>query len=103
MNSGDEWDYFNELEDCETYNWANKATFQTTSDEGKAILASPNGRGAALLLTTHKSTFGQRAFIWQINIWCENDELNWLFNVRTGTSSGAEGDTLDDLLGDVPP
>jgi hypothetical protein len=80
-------DEFHQDEDCADFYWENRQTFLTTEDDGKAILASPNGRGAALMLATHKSTFGQRAFIWRIDIWCENDELHWFFNVKVGTSS----------------
>ena len=52
----------------------------TDSDEGKAILGSPNGRGAGLLLATHKSTFGAK-FIDSVVFWCEDDYINLLFNV----------------------
>ncbi|RDW59246.1 hypothetical protein BP5796_12170 [Coleophoma crateriformis] len=38
--------------------WPNGHTFPMTTDEGKAILGSPNGRGVAFFLYQHKTVLG---------------------------------------------
>ena len=68
--------------ECSQIPWDKKATFDASSDEGKALLASPNGRGAALMLITHKSTFGANRYIDQVTVWCEESQLNFMFRVH---------------------
>lgn len=82
---------FSEDKHCPDMPWDKKKEFGMDSDEGKAILASPNGRGAALLLGTHKSTFGEHTTIGKVDVWCwEKDgeyEMNWMFHVDHAASA----------------
>jgi hypothetical protein len=47
--------------------WPGKV-FEMASSEGRAILGSPNGRGVAFLLATHKELLGQR-IIERVLVW----------------------------------
>ena len=46
-------------------------TFSMTSDEGKAILGSPNGFGAGYLLVQHKSQLGNRV-VEKVQVWMDD-------------------------------
>lgn len=54
------------------------------SDEGKVLLASENGRGAALLLIQHKKEFGSTTSIEGVTFWCSgrSGPLNLMFHVK---------------------
>ncbi|KAI9706181.1 MAG: hypothetical protein M1820_004942 [Bogoriella megaspora] len=64
-------------------------TFDMTTDEGKAILATPTGRGPAWFLGQHKQRFGQTS-IYSASVWFEERHrparkfLNILFAVEGG-------------------
>lgn len=47
--------------------WPGKI-FEMASSEGRAILGSPNGRGVAFLLATHKEQLGQRT-VERVLVW----------------------------------
>jgi hypothetical protein len=83
---------FESYTDCEGLGWANRRQFSMESSAGKALLASPNGRGAAFLLIQHKSVFGPKTTIAGVEVWCRelddsdednpiHPELNFLFHV----------------------
>jgi hypothetical protein len=66
--------------------WDKRIEWDSNSDEFKAILASPNGRGVALLLITHKSTYGQLTHVSKITAWCssinpDDEQINLLFDI----------------------
>ncbi|KAF2635560.1 hypothetical protein P280DRAFT_484604 [Massarina eburnea CBS 473.64] len=68
---------------CGKYLWDNRKTF-TKGEEGfNALLASPNGRGSAMILITHKSVFGQKRQIESVSVWCadKDGEINLMFTV----------------------
>ncbi|PSN68562.1 hypothetical protein BS50DRAFT_461962, partial [Corynespora cassiicola Philippines] len=48
--------------------WRNRRTFLHGTDEFKALLGSPNGRGAALILITHKGAFGPKTRISSVSL-----------------------------------
>ncbi|KAF2659417.1 hypothetical protein K491DRAFT_775600 [Lophiostoma macrostomum CBS 122681] len=75
-----EWQIMRGAE-CGSYPWANRVEFEITSDEGKALMASPNGRGAALMLITHKEAFGEKRVLEKVTVWCENGQINFMFTV----------------------
>lgn len=52
-------------------NWANKVVVGMDTNEGKAILASPNGRGIAWLLTNQKAQMGIKT-IESVTVWADN-------------------------------
>lgn len=62
--------------------WPGRKEYSMDRDEGKAILASPNGRGAALLLIQHKVQLGERITIEKAAVFREGEETNLLFYVR---------------------
>lgn len=76
---------FDDDEHCDGMLWGHKREFGMDGDAGKALLASPNGRGAALLLGTHKAAFGEKKTIEKVTVWCVKVkgayELNWMFHV----------------------
>lgn len=63
--------------------WDNKLEFGMDEPEGKALLATPNGRGAAWLLIQHKSVFGQRRTIEKVQVYWtkteDGDFVNMIF------------------------
>ena len=71
-------------ETCHKYLWHEKRAFFPGDDAYRVLLASPNGRGAALILITHKAAFGQRRMIGKIDLWCAHSggQVNLLFTVR---------------------
>jgi hypothetical protein len=77
---------FDDDEHCsEIEGWERKKEWGLNTDEGKVLLASPNGRDAALTLIKHKGTFGVGTRIDRVAVWCskKNDwELNWVFFVN---------------------
>jgi hypothetical protein len=65
--------------------WEKKKEWGMNTNEGKVLLASPNGRGAALTLIKHKGTFGVGTRIDRVAVWCSKKnvlELNWVFFVN---------------------
>ena len=64
--------------------------FTSDTDQFKALLASPNGVGAALLLIQHKFAFGPSATINALTVWCRLDEEfdeAWIMLIRAGSPS----------------
>jgi hypothetical protein len=58
-------------------------TFTMSTREGKALLATSNGHGAAFLLIQHKSTFGEKATIDTVTMYCDDtNAVNLLFHVN---------------------
>ncbi|KAF2121147.1 hypothetical protein BDV96DRAFT_594378 [Lophiotrema nucula] len=56
---------------CEgNYGWDNHKEIKMDTEEGKAVLSSPNGRGMALFLIRHKQALGKRSIIDKVSIWC---------------------------------
>jgi hypothetical protein len=79
---------FSAEEHCKNIPWGKRLQFTMTSDEGKVLLASPNGYGAAMLLIQHKSTFGPRTTISGVTVYCHIPEdedkegsLHFMFHV----------------------
>jgi len=68
---------------CERNKWNNRKHFVPADEGYKALLASPNGRGAALMLITHKSVFGQRRSIRSIDLWCDERDSVSKCNLQT--------------------
>lgn len=64
--------------------WPGRKEYTMDSDEGKAILGSPNGRGAALLLIQHKATMGETTTIEKVAVFGEGEDTNLLFYVKKG-------------------
>jgi hypothetical protein len=64
---------------CRSYRWANRREWNWDTDEFKAIISSPNGRGAALMLIQHKYLFGQRSYISKASMWCGGNELHLMY------------------------
>ncbi|KAI9708119.1 MAG: hypothetical protein M1820_004323 [Bogoriella megaspora] len=56
-------------------------TIQMSTDEGKAILGSPNGRAGAFILAQHQQAFGKRKTINSVRIWNEIGLPSVMFNV----------------------
>jgi hypothetical protein len=55
------------------------------------LIASPNGRSAALILITHKSDFGEHTVIGSVTAWCQEDK-----NEEPGSEdSGGEQSSWD--------
>jgi hypothetical protein len=89
-----DWDSFDPFFHCHQFTWDKRRRFDMTTEEGKVLLASPNGLGAAYLLIQHKSTFGAQTTIAGVTMWCETkeetpgpgddgyDDLNLMFHVR---------------------
>ncbi|KAF2645071.1 hypothetical protein P280DRAFT_466302 [Massarina eburnea CBS 473.64] len=72
--------------DCARYEWDNRVELPPEHDGFNALLASPNGRGAPLMLITHKSVFGQRRIIESVTVFCSpfigGLDVNLLFTIR---------------------
>ncbi|ORY08187.1 hypothetical protein BCR34DRAFT_616466 [Clohesyomyces aquaticus] len=65
--------------------WSGRKEFTMDTDEGKAILGSPNGRGAAMMLIQHKATMGTYTTIEKVAVFGDGDgETNLLFYVKKG-------------------
>ncbi|KAF2264777.1 hypothetical protein CC78DRAFT_580018 [Lojkania enalia] len=65
------------------YKWAQRLEFGMDTQQGQALLSSPNGRGAALLLIRHKDTFGRRSTISRVAFFCGgSSEVHLLFWVH---------------------
>ncbi|KAF2016664.1 hypothetical protein BU24DRAFT_451148 [Aaosphaeria arxii CBS 175.79] len=81
-------------DDCASFSWERRVSYPMDSEEGKALLASPNGNGIAWFLLQHKSTFGERTTVDRVEVWCkyepiEDDpegedeaQINMLFHIR---------------------
>jgi hypothetical protein len=84
--------------DCMEVGWDQRIDFLRGSDEYYAILATPNARGVALLLITHKNTFGERAVITKITLWCspnqpdKDNDPNLLFTLGVADHSDPDFD-----------
>jgi hypothetical protein len=85
------WDAFDHDEECEHYDWGHRVDIPMTTDAGKAILGSPNGRGAGHLLFEHKKTFGAKTTISGVTFYCSENyhsdqpfEMNAIFHVWKG-------------------
>ncbi len=69
-------------EHCEMISPTKKRVFQVNEEAYSALIASPNGRGAALILITHKHVFGEHAIIESVTAWCdEGGHINLMFTV----------------------
>ena len=84
---------------CASYKWENRREFTMETDEGRALLSSPNGRGAALILIRHKATFGDFTTIDKVTFWCgsigEDWELHLMFHVKKQAEPGTEGESKE--------
>jgi hypothetical protein len=72
-------------DNCEEMYWEDRKVFTMDNARGKALLASPNGLGAAYMLIQHKSTFGEKTTIESVTVWCSDEDtnlLNFLFIVK---------------------
>lgn len=90
---------------CGDYLWTTGRREFFPKDEGyKALLASPNGRGAALMLITHKAVFGERRMIGSIHLWCEREDgkISLLFAVNEHDEEDDDDDWDDDGEPDDP-
>ncbi|KAF2870390.1 hypothetical protein BDV95DRAFT_80334 [Massariosphaeria phaeospora] len=76
---------------CRRFKWDNRKEYGVETDEAKALLASQNGRGAALLLIRHKGTFGSRTAIEKVTFWCGGEsnerDIHLLFTVKKRTEA----------------
>ncbi len=70
-----------EKEDCLKMQWAQRQEFLPETEAYQVLIASPNGRGAALLLITHKSTFGERNIIQSVTVFCSMTEVHLMFTI----------------------
>jgi hypothetical protein len=73
--------------DCELMDWDARRTFLPSHEEYKVLIASQNGRAAALLLIAHKAVFGEHTVIESADVWCEGDseemmDVNMLFTYK---------------------
>ena len=62
--------------------WSSRKEYSMDTDEGKAILGSPNGRGVTLLLIQHKAQLGERTTIEKVAVFGEAEGTNLLFYVK---------------------
>lgn len=62
------------------------STFTPDSDEGLALLGSPNGRGGAFMASQHKALFGATRQVTKISAWGNTQDPDMLFEF--GTSEG---------------
>lgn len=62
--------------------WGSQVTFEMTSDQGKALLGTPNGGGVAWILINHKAQLGIKT-ISSVTIW-KTTEIAQLENGETG-------------------
>ena len=67
---------------CGGFKWRNRREWDMSSEEARALLGSPNGRDAGLMLITHKWVFGNAATISKVTFWCGRRELHPLFTVK---------------------
>ncbi|KAF2656276.1 hypothetical protein K491DRAFT_745228 [Lophiostoma macrostomum CBS 122681] len=77
---------FDEDKECDKFRWKDQVAFSMSSDAGKALLGSPNGRGAGHLLLEHKSTFGEKTTLSHVTFYCsgkDDEEINFIFHVQT--------------------
>jgi len=54
--------------------WPGRKEYSMNTNEGKAILGSPNGRGVALLLIQHKAQLGERTTIEKVAVFGEGED-----------------------------
>lgn len=67
------------------YRWNRRREFNMDTEEGRALLSSPNGRGAAIFLIMHKNTFGEKTTISKVTVWCgyvSSYEVHMMFTVQ---------------------
>jgi hypothetical protein len=67
--------------------WPGRKEYRMDTAEGKALMGSPNGRGAALLLVQHKDTMGERRTIDKVAVFSENGDTNLLFYLSKPASA----------------
>ncbi|KAF1959513.1 hypothetical protein CC80DRAFT_583975 [Byssothecium circinans] len=83
-------------EDCEKLEWDDRKEFKPGSESYDVLIASPNGRGAALMLITHKAVFGQRKVIGSVTVFCSLDvgvlTPTLLFEVKQEEKSDDDGE-----------
>ncbi|KAF2686368.1 hypothetical protein K458DRAFT_387377 [Lentithecium fluviatile CBS 122367] len=79
---------------CQRYLWDNRKKFLPEDEGYRSLRASPNGRGAALLLITHKATFGQRKMIESVQLWCAHTggQINLLLTVKEHEEGDDDGE-----------
>ena len=75
-------------------------TFSIESDEGLALLGTPNGRGVAWLLKQHEELSGKRAS--KVTVWCDVEKVplkpSMLFHLE---NAGVTEDELSSLSAEV--
>jgi hypothetical protein len=82
---GDQSKPFDEDEECAGYGWKERVELAMSSDSGKALLGSSNGRGAGHLLIEHKATYGDRTTISHVTFYYlgkDDFEVNLIFHVH---------------------
>ena len=70
---------------CGRWRWRDRKVYTMDTPEGKALLGSPNGRGAALILIQHKNYFGVTTTISHVTFWCgakDDWEVHLMFHVQ---------------------
>ncbi|KAF2440894.1 hypothetical protein P171DRAFT_84972 [Karstenula rhodostoma CBS 690.94] len=94
-----------ELTRLPRHTWDKKNVFEPDSEAYKALIASPSGRSAALLLATHKKVFGERRIIESVTFWCQTpDEINYnlLFTIKDHDEEEDDTDWEDEKESEDP-
>ena len=85
---------------CSVYLMWPGLTFSIESDEGLALLGTPNGRGIAWLLKQHEELIGKRAS--KVTVWCDVEKVplksSMLFHLE---NAGVTEDELSSLSAEV--
>ncbi|KAL5376935.1 hypothetical protein PMIN06_011265 [Paraphaeosphaeria minitans] len=85
--------------ECFEHTWENRHVFYPDDEGYKALISSPSGRSAALILATHKTAFGERRMIESVTFFCQNgDEGNYdlLFTVKDHDEEEDDSDWEDE-------
>lgn len=67
-------EFIEEKNDQGVRDWDHKLTFPLNSDEGKALIGTPNGKGAGWLAATYKNQLGNKT-IKDISVFTEDDTV----------------------------
>ncbi|OAG00657.1 uncharacterized protein CC84DRAFT_321044 [Paraphaeosphaeria sporulosa] len=91
--------------ECQAHTWEQRDIFYPEDDGYKALIASPSGRSAALLLATHKKVFGERRIVESITFFCQSDDFdsfNLLFTIKDHDEEEDDTDWEDEEESEDP-